>query len=415
MPSLLVSWSTWVVLALFYAYQFIQRIVPNIIMDDIACKYHVNANEIGHFTGIYYVGYIIMHIPLGIALDHFNARIVITLSVLMTVIGFAPLVYTDNFIITTYGRLLIGAGSSGAAVGAFTLIRLGFGEKKFPRMLGLMVTIGLLGATFGSGPLARLISYAGLKETLNYIIYFGILLSVLTYCIIPSAKSGKKFVFKSLVNDFQYLFSNKLVLLVAVLGGLMIGPLEGFADAWSNPYLKTVYKVTNEQASDITQLIYIGMATGLMIVGYIFERTKSYYGLLIVSCISMMTCFVLLLAGIVKSLICLKVVFFIIGFFCSYQILVIAKSISLVRFKHATFVSSVVNMIMMGFGYVSHRVIGKTLHYCWDGHLGFSGQVIYTNSNFYNALLILPISLLIAMIGFISLSILSQTNKKNTY
>ena len=77
MSSLLVAWSTWLALALFYAYQTIIKNIPNIIMDDIMGKYHVDANEIGHYAGIYYVGYVVMHIPLGIALDHFNAKKII--------------------------------------------------------------------------------------------------------------------------------------------------------------------------------------------------------------------------------------------------------------------------------------------------------------------------------------------------
>ena len=118
MSSLLVAWSTWFALAMFYAYQFVQRVFPNIVMDDIMDKYHVNASEIGHFAGIYYVGYIAMHIPLGIILDHFNAKKVIPLCILLAVAGFAPLAYIDSFEMATYGRFLIGVGSSGAAVGA---------------------------------------------------------------------------------------------------------------------------------------------------------------------------------------------------------------------------------------------------------------------------------------------------------
>ena len=101
MSSLLAAWSTWLVLAFFYAYQFVQRVFPNIVMDDIMSRYQVNANEIGHFAGIYYVGYIAMHIPLGIMLDHFNAKKVIPLCILLAVAGFAPLAYIDNFTVAS--------------------------------------------------------------------------------------------------------------------------------------------------------------------------------------------------------------------------------------------------------------------------------------------------------------------------
>ncbi|MSO13797.1 MFS transporter [Rickettsiales endosymbiont of Trichoplax sp. H2] len=412
MSSLLAAWSTWLVLAFFYAYQFVQRVFPNIVMDDIMSRYQVNANEIGHFAGIYYVGYIAMHIPLGIMLDHFNAKKVIPLCILLAVAGFAPLAYIDNFTVASYGRLLIGIGSSGAAVGAFKLLRLGFGEEKFPRMLGWMVTIGLLGAVFGSGPLARFILYLGWEETLKYILLSGIILAALSYFIIPNTKSDEKFNLDVILKDFKYLFSNKMVFLVCILGGFMIGPLEGFADAWSNPYLKTVYKLTNAEAGDITQLVYIGMAVGLVIMGFIFEKIKSYYGLLIISGAAMLACFIVLLMNLVQNPITLKLMFFVIGFFCSYQILIIAKSVALVHVEHATFISAVANMIMMGFGYFSHRAIGMILHHFWDGMKNNLGVPIYSVENFYNALVILIVSLAIAIVGFVLLVLVEKNKKK---
>ena len=414
MPSLLVAWSTWLALAFFYAYQFVIRIVPNIIMQDIANKYQVNADEIGHFAGIYYIGYVLIHVPLGIVLDHFSAKKVVPLCIVLAVIGFAPLVYIDNFAIASYGRLLTGLGSAGAAIGAFKLLRLCFGEAKFPRMLSWMLTLALLGAVFGSGPLARFVSYVGWVEALNYIIWFGIALTVFSYFVIPNTKSEESFSFKVVIDDFKYLFSNKTVLAVSVLGGLMIGPLEGFADAWSNQYLSTTYRLTNEEAGDVTQLVYIGMAVGLIVMGYIFERTKSYYGLLIVSAISMLICFTVLLMCITENIIVLSLIFFIIGCFCAYQLIVIAKSIALVIVEHGTFISAVTNMIMMGFGYFTHRGIGKILHYLWDGNHNEVGAPLYSADNFYHALLVIPISLVIATIGYIGLAYMEKRKKKVT-
>ena len=412
MHTLLVAWSTWLVLAFFYAYQFVIRIVPNIIMQDIADKYQVNADEIGHFAGIYYIGYVLIHVPLGIILDHFSAKKVVPLCIILSVIGFAPLVYIDNFIIASYGRFLTGLGSACAAIGAFKLLRICFGEAKFPRMLGWMVTFGLLGAVFGSGPLARFVSYIGWIEALNYIVWFGITLIIFSYFVIPNTKSEESFSFKTIIDDFKYLFSNKIVLVVSILGGFMIGPLEGFADAWSNQYLSIVYKLTNEEAGDVTQLVYIGMAVGLIVMGYIFEKTKSYYGLIITSAISMLICFILLLIGVTESAMLLKCIFFVMGLFCAYQLIVIAKSIALVTVEHGTFVSAVTNMIMMGFGYFTHRGVGKILHYLWDGNSNEAGTPLYSADNFYYALLVIPTSLMIATVGYIILAYVEKRNKK---
>jgi hypothetical protein len=214
-------------------------------------------------------------------------------------------------------------------------------------------------------------------------------------------------------DDFKYLFSNKAVLLVSALGGLMIGPMEGFADAWSSPYLRVMYKLSNEEAGDVTLYCYIGMALGLMLMGYIFEKTKSYYGLIILSAVSMFFCFVIMLTGVVDDIRILKAIFLIFGFFCSYQILIFSKSIALSLTQYATFIAAVANMIMMGFGTFFHVGIGKALHHFWDGvSVNEMGSPIYSADNFYCAFISLPISLAVAIVGFSFLAYVEKRSKK---
>ena len=69
-------------------------------------------------------------------------------------------------------------------------------------------------------------------------------------------------------------------------------------------------------------------------------------------------------------------------------------------------------MLMMGFGYVSHRAIGVLLHYFWDGDKNMQGSPVYSIENFRDALLVLPISLIVAIIGFVLLAIIEKSNKK---
>ena len=412
MSSLLVAWSTWLIFALFYAYQFIERIVPNVVLEDIVAKYNIDANQVGQFAGIYYVGYVTMHIPLGIILEYFSAKKVIPICIIIAVIGFTPLVYSDSFKIAYYGRFLIGLGSAGSTVGAFRLLRSGFGEDRFPKMLGWMVTFGLLGAIFGSGPLSQIVLSIGWIKTLNYIIIFGLILALFSYLIIPDTYSDNKFTFQTVKNDFMYLLLNKKIILVSILGGFMIGPLEGFTDMWSNKYLTIVFKISNRNAGNITQLVYVGMAIGLTIMGYLFEKTKSYYILLLMSCVIMLISFTSITLPLIQNMLILKIMYFVMGFSCAYQVLIISKSISLAQGQHSTFISAITNMIMMGFGYLIHVAIGKLLNYFSNSTINGIENTIYTASNLNHALSIIPLCLIVSIIGLTFLMVTEKRNKK---
>ena len=175
----------WLLASIFYAYQYIIRVMPNIMMTDIMDQFDIDAGIFGQFSGVYYIGYSLMHLPLGIMLDRFGPRKIMTICILLTVFGMAPMIYCDHWIMSIIGRLLIGIGSSAAIVGTFKIIRLTFEEKLFTRMLSFSVTIGLLGAIYGGGPIKVMYDAVGYEAIIELSMLFGLLLAFLTYFLVP--------------------------------------------------------------------------------------------------------------------------------------------------------------------------------------------------------------------------------------
>ncbi|MBA2653135.1 MAG: MFS transporter, partial [Tatlockia sp.] len=152
------AWGIWIIASLFYAYQYILRVMPNIMLDNFIQQFHIDTVVFGQFSGIYYLGYSLIHLPIGIMLDRFGPRKVMTACILLTVLGLMPLLFAEQWTYPLIGRLLIGMGSSAAILGTFKIIRIGFKEEYFARMLSFSVTIGLLGAIYGGGPVSYLCS-----------------------------------------------------------------------------------------------------------------------------------------------------------------------------------------------------------------------------------------------------------------
>ncbi|MDR2812262.1 MAG: hypothetical protein LBB05_00500, partial [Puniceicoccales bacterium] len=47
----------WMVASLFYAYQYILRVMPSVMLDDIILRFHMDTATVGQFSGVYYIGY----------------------------------------------------------------------------------------------------------------------------------------------------------------------------------------------------------------------------------------------------------------------------------------------------------------------------------------------------------------------
>src|SRR5215213_258326 len=122
--SRIIAWAVWMIASVFYAYQYILRVMPSIMLDDIMQQFHIGAAVFGQFSGVYYIGYSLMHLPIGIMLDRYGPRKIMTGCILLTVIGLLPIIYAQSWMYPILGRALIGIGSSAAILGTFKIIRM---------------------------------------------------------------------------------------------------------------------------------------------------------------------------------------------------------------------------------------------------------------------------------------------------
>ena len=229
-----ISIMVWFRITMFYCYQYILRALPNIILPDMMSKYGVGASEFSSFAGMYYAGYVIVHIPIGILLSRFGARTVLPICIVLTSIGLAPLAYFDSWTAVVVGRTLTGIGSSAAIVGALQIFRILYPDK-FSRMLGFMVFFGLVTVVYAGPPLAKVILLIGIDTTISVLLYSGLALAAFTYLLMP--KSAEETSHSSVLLDIKATLGNPKIIIASLLAGLMIGAMEGFADAWGSVFM----------------------------------------------------------------------------------------------------------------------------------------------------------------------------------
>lgn len=386
--SRMIAWTVWLVASIFYAYQYLLRVMPNIMLDDIMQQFNIGAATFGQFSGVYYIGYSLLHLPIGIMLDRFGPKKVMSGCILLTVVGLLPLLMTDYWVYPIVGRALIGIGSSAAILGLFKIVRMTFSEKKFSRMLSLAVMIGLIGAIYGGAPVGYMREVLGYQTVIQIFAAMGVGLALMTYLIVPHMESTAQET--TMMSDIKEVFSNGRVIWSCLFAGMMVGPLEGFADVWGTAYLKQVYGYDSTLAASLPSMIFIGMCFGAPLLSLIAEKTNNYLATIIGAGVTMTACFsALLVTQLSASMVTFS--FIIVGVCCAYQILAIYKASTYTREGVAGMTTAVANMIIMIFGYAFHTTMG--------GIINAMGGATNSQALVYGVAVI-PAALTVASLGF---------------
>ncbi len=394
-----VVWFIWLLASVFYAYQYILRVMPNVMLNDLMQQFSMDPAVFGQFSGIYYIGYSLMHLPLGILIDRLGPRKVMTVCILLTVIGLMPIIFAKNWIYPVMGRALIGIGSSAAILGVFKIIRMLFREERFTRMLGFSVTIGLIGAIYGGGPVNYMVHLWGYQTVVLVFAAIGLMLAGINFFIVPDMPSDHQ---STVLSDLKAVFTNRKVLLLCVSAGMMVGPLEGFADVWGSAFLKHIYGIDAASASYFPSLIFVGMCLGSSALSLIAEKSGYYIGTIIAAASTMFIIFTLLVAGKL-SISSIAVNFILIGVCCAYQIIAIYKASTYVEENIAGLTIAVANTIIMSFGYAFHSTIGYVIN--------ASGGANAEHAFSYG-MSVIPITLLIGVLGFVVLGFMDKYQNK---
>lgn len=350
---------TWALSGIFYAFQMALRVMPVVMLDYLAQKVGFNAGELGLLAGIYYIGYCIAHIPIGIALDYMQPRYIIAACVLLCVEGlYLTGAATSSFEIF-FARFLIGIGSAGGILGAIKVTQ-DYYKHIFGVMLGFTISIGIVGAYYGAEPIRHLLQELSYEQAIQGLVLFGIMLAASIFAFYAQRHDiGQNTIsmWKSLTIAIQH----KQLWRIGIFAGLMVGPIEGFADLWGSNYLSQIHLLSSKQAGFAITLIFIGLGIGSPLFGYLNKyidstsRIIAYLGILMLLCLGILFGFDQLSKNVVYA-IC-----FMIGLLSSYQILAFIMLSNNLLNGGFMISMALLNMVIMLFGFIYHSIIGFVL------------------------------------------------------
>ncbi|MGV2433016.1 MAG UNVERIFIED_CONTAM: MFS transporter [Rickettsiaceae bacterium] len=366
------------------------------MIDFLTRKVGLTPSELGLLAGIYYIGYSIAHIPVGISLDRYNPKYVIIFSILLCILGIYLTAFAQNSWEVFIARFIIGLGSVAGFLGAAKVVG-DFYPSFFGLMLGLSVTIGFIGALYGSEPIIKIITNLSNEHAMQAIGLFAMILIASIWALyVSKPKPAYNANSYDIKNILKTAFSNKMLWIMGIFGGLMVAPLEGFAGIWGVKYLTDIRHLTNIEASLGITLIMIGASCGFPIMGFLtksFNLKKMIIILGIITSILM----IILLSNLDLSRNMIYILCFLIGFFTTHEIAIFTHIASKIEPKMMSVSIAITNMLIMFFGFIYQVSIGYILEIFF---IPVENTMIYDIHAYQISLSIIVLGIALGVIGF---------------
>eukprot|EP01126_Amoeba_proteus_P029833 TRINITY_DN2946_c0_g2_i1.p1 TRINITY_DN2946_c0_g2~~TRINITY_DN2946_c0_g2_i1.p1 ORF type:complete len:434 (-),score=-27.22 TRINITY_DN2946_c0_g2_i1:187-1488(-) len=372
--------------ALFYCYEYYLRVAPSIMSFELKVAYKISDAGLGFLSAFYYYAYTPLQLPVGILMDKYGPRKVLTLACIFCVIGNYLFAATDFLLVGQFGRFLLGFGSAFAFVGVLRISASWLPEKAYATMVGLTSLLGMLGAVAGDVVMTFLTGNIGWRNTLYWSALTGLILAVLLWFIIRDRPkhsiTNEKYVLElPMTLALKTVLFDKKLWVVGIIGCFTYMPLSVFAEMWAVPFLEAM-QLTREQAALGSSLIFLGFAIGSPIWGIISDLFGSRKKPIAYGAVLAAISAIILIFFPNSSIRLNYALLFSLGFFTSAEVLVFAIGNDSCKPAISATTVSFINMLVMLGGMILQPMAGYLLDIC---------------SNDYKiALLILPVGLVIA-------------------
>ncbi len=356
--------------ALFVLSQF-YRVSSAVIAPNLIRDIGLNAEMLGLLGGAFFYAFTLLQIPMGPMLDRIGPRMIMSFSCIIGALGAFLFSFGNSFYSVLIGRILIGAGMAPMLMGAFKTFTLRYPPEQFATLVGIISAVGTIGNIFAASPLAFFTSTIGWRATFVITGIITIFLGFLVFWILKGekAKASASSSSSSAKPEIGILQSIRLIIgslafwQFGAVAFFRYGTFVSLQGLWLGPYLIYIKGFSPVQAGNLLILLAVGIIVGSPIGGRLSDRyAQSRKGVALIGlslyCVSLIP-----LIGIwkIEHPILFGLIFFFIGFFHGFGMLIYAHAKDLFPIAISGTVMTYINFFTMAGAAIFMPILGKVI------------------------------------------------------
>jgi MFS family permease len=404
------AWLVWGVGAASFAYAFLQRVSPSVMVEDLMRDFAVSGAILGNLSAIYFYVYAILQIPVGVALDNWGPRRMLTAAAAIAATGSVLLASADTLSIAYVGRLLVGVGCAVGFVGSLKIATNWFPSNRFAFVTGMSMLAGMAGGVIGQAPMAALVDAVGWRDALLVAGALALAIAAASWFIVRDRPTGvaggaEPAPRRSVVADLKQVVARPQNWIVAFFGAAMSAPMLAYGGLWGVPHLMQTYGLDRPAAAGSASVLMLGWAAGAPLSGWASDRFGRRRPPMAIAAAISLACWLVLLYVPGLPLAVAWLLLFAIGASSAGMVIgyAVARESSPVKVSGAA--TGFVNTAAVGSGALMQPLVGWLLDVNWDGTL-VDGVRLYSAAAYDVALITMPVC---AAASFVAVWLIRET------
>lgn len=178
------AWFIWSVGVAAYMLAVVNRSSLSAVGVDTAERFGADAATLSMFAVVQLAVYGGMQIPIGLLLDRYGARPIMTIGMVLMAVGQLTLAFSPSVGVAIFARMLLGAGDAAVFPSVLRLIATWFPAQRGPLMSQLTGLVGQAGQLLALAPLAALLHATSWEVAFGGIAGLCVLFAVLVFAFI---------------------------------------------------------------------------------------------------------------------------------------------------------------------------------------------------------------------------------------
>ena len=400
------AWVVCLSASLFFFFGYMQVNVFNALNPYLYTAYHLTSeSQLGHLSAMYFYANVIFLFPAGIILDYVSTRKLILSMMVLCVICTLLFAMTKTLWQAEVVRFLMGIGGAFFLLSNIQLASRWFSAQKMALVVGVIVTLAMLGGMIAQTPLTMMAEHYGWRTTMMADAGLGVIVFIVMALLVrdrPVEDTAESSViehdpvqrlgfWKSLICSL----GNVQNWLAGIFASMLNLPLFFLGATFGSMYFVQVYGYTRDRASLIVTMLFLGMIVGSPVMGWVSDTCSLRKLPMMIGAVLSFAIILLIMYLPGLHFFSLLVLLFSFGFISGTQIIaypLIAESNS----RLLTGTSEGIASVLIMSGGLLIPMFPWLLSQGWS-HRMMHHLPYYSVANYHEAFLIMPIASLIAL------------------